>query len=58
MSTTKQERDLIRIRSSRKPRRYTTKLQRTHWQPGKDPSLQDAMDEWAEDYSGEHDLFI
>ncbi len=57
MSTTKQERDLIRIKSPRE-RTYTTKLQRTYWQPCKDPSLQDAMDEWAEDYSGEHDLFI
>lgn len=57
MSTTKRDRKFIRTRSERKleDRAYTTKLQRVAWDG---PPLQEALDDWAEDYEGSQDLFI
>lgn len=55
MSTTKRERDVIRITSKREPIRE--KRDRLPKEYNEGPSLNDAMEEWAQDYAGEHSVF-
>jgi len=55
MSTTKRERNLIRTRQEAQAETFKPLYSR---KPRKvEPSLDDAVEEWAQDYAGEHSVF-
>lgn len=57
MSTSKQERDLIRKRSARRRPRDRRDRRPSPYVDSNGPSLDDAMEEFIEDYAGESSIF-